>query len=729
MSRLPDPTVPRELLSGVVERVTFHNPDSGFCVLRVKARGPRDLLTVVGHVPSITPGESIQASGVWITDKTHGRQFKAEYLTAVAPTSLEGIERYLASGLVKGIGPHFAKQLVAAFGEDVFEVIETTPARLRDVPGIGGVRAARITEGWQTQRTVREIMVFLHAHGVSTSRAVRIFKTYGADAIALLKENPYRLARDIRGIGFVSADRIAARLGIEKIAAIRLRAGIGYALTSAFDDGHCGLPRAELLERATALLEAPRDDIEDALEHELRGTDIVADMVDGEPCVFLAALHRAERAIATRLRAMAMGTAPWGAIDAERALTWVEERLSMTLAVQQREALRLATRSRLLVVTGGPGVGKTTLMQAILKVLTAKRVRPVLCAPTGRAAKRLGESTGLDARTIHRLLEVDPRTGQFRRDEQRPLECDLVVCDETSMVDVSLMHSLVRAVPAHAALILVGDADQLPSVGPGQVLADTIASGVVPVVRLTEVFRQAAESRIIQAAHRVNAGEMPDLRNAEAQASDFYFVESDDPDDAARKLIQIVAERIPARFGLDPRKDVQVLCPMNRGGLGARALNVALQARLNPPRDLRVERFGHSYGVGDKVMQIENDYDKEVYNGDLGLVSAIDPDQQEMAIDFDGRTVVYDFGELDEIVLAYATTIHKAQGSEYPAVVIPVSTQHYTMLQRNLIYTGLTRGKRLVVLVGQAKALAIAVKGHASKRRWSKLKEWLASPP
>ena len=367
-------------------------------------------------------------------------------------------------------------------------------------------------------------------------------------------------------------------------------------------------------------------------------------------------------------------------------------------------------------------------MQAILRVLTAKRVRPVLCAPTGRAAKRLAESTGIEAKTIHRLLEVDPRTGQFRRGEDRPLDCDLVVCDETSMVDVLLMQALVRAIPPRAALILVGDADQLPSVGPGQILADAIASGALPVVRLTEVFRQAAESRIIQAAHRVNAGQMPDLQRAEGAASDFFFVEADDPEEGARKLIQIVAERIPARFGLDPRRDVQVLCPMNRGGLGARALNVALQARLNPPRDPRVERFGYTYGVGDKVMQIENDYDKEVYNGDLGFVSAIDPDQQELTIEFDGRPVAYDFGELDEVMLAYATTIHKAQGSEYPAVVIPVSTQHYVMLQRNLIYTGLTRGKQLVVLVGQVKALAIAVKDQATRRRWSKLREWLQAP-
>ena len=556
---------------------------------------------------------------------------------------------------------------------------------------------------------------------------MRIFKTYGADAIRLISENPYRLARDIRGIGFKSADQIAQKLGIEKTAMIRARAGIAYALTEAMDEGHCGLPRDELLTMAAALLEVPGEIIETALELELGDGEVIADTVEERPCIFLAGLHRAERAIAGRLRTLATGSLPWPAIDAEKAIPWVETKAAITLAESQREAVRLALQSKLLVITGGPGVGKTTLVNSILKILTVKGVRIALAAPTGRAAKRLSESTGLEAKTIHRLLEADPVHGGFRRREDNTLECDLLVVDETSMIDVPLMHALLKAVPDQSALILVGDVDQLPSVGPGQVLADIIASGVVPVVRLTEVFRQAAESRIIVNAHRINQGLMPEW--VQDPASDFHFIECVDPEDGVAKILQIVRERIPARYGLDPIRDIQVLCPMNRGGLGARSLNIDLQKALNPPGELRVERFGSTFAVGDKAMQVENDYDREVYNGDLGVIRSIDPEASEIVIEFDGRPVTYGFGELDEIVLAYATTIHKSQGSEYPAVVIPLTTQHYPMLQRNLLYTAVTRGKRLVVIVGQRKAMAIAVKGRQTRRRWSKMKEWLDRCP
>jgi exodeoxyribonuclease V alpha subunit len=713
-------------LTGTVERVTFHNEENGFSVLRVQVRGRRDLVTVVGHAAAISPGEFIQATGAWTNDRVHGPQFTAAALTTVAPTTIEGIEKYLGSGLVKGIGAHFARRLVAAFGAAVFDVIERDPARLRSVEGIGPVRAGRITDAWREQKSVREIMVFLHSHGVGTSRAARIFKTYGPDAIALITENPYRLAADIRGIGFLTADRIAATLGIEKTAMVRARAGVGYALAEAMDEGHCGLPLPELNATAARLLEIPEPLIARALELEVEAGTVVADTVEGAPCVFLAGLHAAERVIAARIRQLATGVPPWRAIDADKAVPWVEQRLGITLAASQAEALRLAIRSKFLVVTGGPGVGKTTLVNAILAVLRVRGVRLALCAPTGRAAKRLAETTGVEAKTIHRLLEVDPRSGGFRRQESHPLECSLVVVDETSMVDVPLMHALLRAVPPGAAVILVGDVDQLPSVGPGQVLADVIGSGAVPVVRLTEVFRQASESRIIVNAHRINRGEMPEL-TAGGDVTDFYFSEVDDPEQGAQRLLQIVGERIPARFGLDPVRDVQVLCPMNRGALGARALNVGLQQLLNPSGGPGIERFGSVFSAGDKVMQVENDYDRDVYNGDLGFVSSVDVDAGELVVDFDGREVPYDAGELDRLVLAYATTIHKAQGSEYPAVVIPVSTQHYPMLQRNLVYTGVTRGRRLVVLVGQRKALAIAVAGRQSRRRWSKLREWLAA--
>ena len=713
-----------EVLAGLVDRVTFHNSESGFCVLRVKARGQRDPITVIGHAAMISAGEFVQASGGWINDRTHGVQFRASFLKATAPTMIEGIEKYLGSGMIRGIGPVYAKKLVRAFGDAVFEVIAQEPGRLREVTGIGPKRAERIIAGWAEQRIIREIMLFLHSNGVGTSRAVRIYKTYGADAVQLISENPYRLARDIRGIGFRTADQIAAKLGIEKTALIRVRAGISFALAEAMDDGHCGLPHEDLLALTRELLEVPAELVETALGLELRDGTVIGDDVESRPCIFLAALYRAEREIAAKLKVLKAGKPPWPSIDAGKAIPWVEKRTKLALAESQTEAVDTALASKVLVITGGPGVGKTTLVNSILKILLAKTVTIALCAPTGRAAKRLSESTGIEAKTIHRLLETDPRTGQFRRDENNPLDCDLLVVDETSMVDVPLMRALLRALPDRAALLLVGDVDQLPSVGPGQVLADIIASGAVPVMRLTEVFRQAAESRIIVNAHRINQGLMPDL--ARAESGDFYFVNAADPEEGVRKVLAVVRERIPKRFGLDSIRDVQVLCPMNRGGLGARSLNIELQKALNPPGENRIDRFGWTFCPGDKVMQVENDYDKDVYNGDLGVVSRIATEEGELVADFDGRKITYGFGELDELVLAYATTIHKSQGSEYPAVVIPLTTQHYPMLQRNLVYTGVTRGKRLVVLVGQRKALAIAVKGARTRRRWSKLREWLS---
>ena len=583
-------TAPTEALAGLVERVTYHNAENGFCVLRVKARGHKDMVTVVGHAASIAAGEWVQLSGTWTNDRTHGLQFRAGFLKASPPTTLEGIERYLGSGMIRGIGPAYAGKPVRAFGEAVFDLIEAEPARLREVTGIGPKRASRIVAGWAEQKVIREIMLFLHAHGVGTSRAVRIYKTYGAEAVRVISENPYRLARDIRGIGFRTADLVAGKLGIEPTAMIRVRAGISFALAEATGEGHCGLPLAELTAQTAALIEVPPPLIETALELELAEGDVVADTLEGERCVFLAGLYRAEQGIAERLRALAQGSPPWPAIDADRAIPWVEGRTGLSLAPSQREALALATRSKVLVITGGPGVGKTTLVNSVLRVLRAKGVEVALCAPTGRAAKRLSDSTGMEARTIHRLLETDPKTGGFKRTEERPLDCQLLVVDETSMVDVPLMRALLRALPDEAALLLVGDVDQLPSVGPGQVLADIIGSGALPVVRLTEVFRQAAESQVIVNAHRINEGRMPELRPGEG--SDFFFVDAADPEEGVRKLLTVVKERIPARFGLDPVRDVQVLCPMNRGGLGARSLNIELQKALNPPGELRVERFG-----------------------------------------------------------------------------------------------------------------------------------------
>jgi exodeoxyribonuclease V alpha subunit len=718
---------PKETLAGTVERVTFHNAETGFAVLKVQARGKRDLVTLVGHAPAIGAGEWVTATGIWFTDRQHGLQFKADVLKATPPTGAEGIEKYLASGYMRGIGPAMAKRIVALFGEQTFEIIEASPERLKEVGGIGPKRAERIVRGWAEQKAVREIMIFLHAHGVGTARAVRIFKTYGHEAIRVMTEDPYRLARDIRGIGFRTADAIAMRLGMETTAPQRLRAGVSFALQDATDDGHCALPIADLVKLAQTLLKVDAALIEFAIAEELRrGEEVITDTVGGVRCVFLKGLHAAERVIAERLTERASDRPPWPEIDLAKALPWVEGKTGKVLSPSQAEAVRMVLGSKLAVITGGPGVGKTSTLDTILRILTAKGVRVLLAAPTGRAAKRMTEQTGLEAKTIHRLLEIDPKHGGFSRNEDNPLDCDLLVVDETSMLDVPLMNALTKAVPARAGLLLVGDVDQLPSVGPGQVLADVIASGAVPVARLTEVFRQAAESRIVVNAHRINSGKMPEPRQASAE-TDFYLLDIDEPEEGLTKLVEVVTKRIPRRFGLDPVRDVQVLSPMQRGVLGARNLNQELQRVLNADAPGSVERFGWRFSPGDRVMETQNDYDREVFNGDLGTVARIDEEEGALVVTFDGREVVYPFGELDTLVLAYATTIHKSQGSEYPAVVIPITTQHWTMLARNLLYTGVTRGKQLVVLIGQRKAIGIAVRGGKMKPRWTKLHEWLAA--
>ena len=725
-----------EVLHGQVERVTFHSEESGFCVLRVKVRGHRDLLTIVGNASKISAGEWLHATGKWVNDRKHGHQFKAHFLKSSEPTSLEGIQKYLASGMIKGIGPVYAGKMISAFGERVLEVIDHQPERLQEVPGIGKVRAERITSAWSEQKMIREIMVFLHSNGVGTSMAVRIFKTYGADAVQVMKENPYRLARDIRGIGFRTADDIARNMGIGTTAEIRLRAGLSYALEEARGKGHCGYPRTELIRLSSELLErpeepeVPQDLLEKALDDELTDGHLKADEIDEEPCIFLKVLYHSEKGIANRIFDLMRGARPWFAIQAETAIPWVEERTRLTLADSQRQAVARALKSKVMVITGGPGVGKTTIVNSILKILMAKRVRIALCAPTGRAAKRMSEATGMEAKTIHRLLEVDPAKGGFRKNESSPLDCQLLVVDEISMVDVQLMYALCRALPDNSALLMVGDVDQLPSVGPGRVLADMIQSRKVTVARLTEVFRQAARSRIITSAHLINKGQMPVLAKPDGE-SDFYFWPSEEPEDAVGVILDLVTSRIPSRFGMDPIRDIQVLCPMRRGGVGSQSLNLELQAALNPPGgEVSVQRFGWTFARGDKVMQIQNDYDKNTYNGDIGFIESVDEENTSLQLDFDGRLVEYDWSELDVVVPAYATTIHKSQGSEYPAVVIPVMTQHFTMLQRNLLYTAVTRGRKLVVLVGQQKAIGMAVRNvglmnSSGRQRWTKLCQWL----
>lgn len=715
----PPPDTQPEHLAGSVERVTFHSEETGFCVLRVKVRGHRDLVTVVGSAPSITPGEYIEGTGSWVTDRTHGLQFKTTQLRVVPPSTQEGIERYLGSGMVKGIGPHFARKLVQAFGAEVFEVIEQTPKRLQELDGIGPKRAASVVDAWAAQKVIRDIMVFLHSHGVGTARAVRIYKTYGTDAVARVRQNPYSLALDISGIGFKTADALAQRLGIPREALIRAQAGVRHVLQTFADEGHCAVVQGELIEAATALLEIAEPIITQAITLEVQEERLISETIEGRPCLMLTPLHRAEVGVASTLLHLRQGTPPWGAIDPARAIPWVEAQTQRTLAASQRAAVAQVLTGKVTVITGGPGVGKTTIVTSILQALRAKRMRVLLCAPTGRAAKRLSEATGLEAKTIHRLLEFDPKGAGFLHNATNPLTADLVVIDEVSMVDVVLMHQLLRAIPQEAAVLLVGDVDQLPSVGPGAVLADIIASGSIPTVTLTEIFRQAASSQIIVNAHRINRGQMP--LTPEAGESDFYLITADTPEDIQAKLLRVVTERIPQRFGLDPIRDVQVLTPMNRGGLGARALNGLLQEALNPTAVPRLSKFGWTYAPGDKVIQTVNDYDKDVFNGDIGQVLRVDPDEGEVVIRFDGREVTYDVAELDEIALAYATTVHKSQGSEYPAVVIPLATQHYTMLARNLLYTGVTRGKQLVVLIGQPKACALAVRNVRAMRRLTNL--------
>jgi exodeoxyribonuclease V alpha subunit len=715
----PSSCHPMEHLTGAVERVTFHSAETGFCVLRVKVRGHKDLVTVVGTAATITPGEYIEAAGWWSTDRTHGLQFKTQHLRVVPPSTLEGIEKYLGSGMVQGIGPHFAKKLVRAFGEAVFDVIEQTPERLTELDGIGPKRKQRVVEAWEAQKMIREIMVFLHSHGVGTARSVRIYKTYGNEAIARVRENPYCLALDIHGIGFKTADALAQRLGIPRDAVIRAQAGVRHVLQEFAEDGHCAVHQDELMETAGTLLEIPASTIAQAVEIECQEERLVAEDMDGKPCLFLTPLHRAEVSSAAHLLRLLQSTPPWGAIDPARAIPWVEQRTGRTLSPSQREAVATALHSKVTVITGGPGVGKTTVVTSILQILQAKKMAVLLCAPTGRAAKRLTETTGLEAKTIHRLLEFDPTSMGFVHGHTNPLRADLVVVDEVSMVDVVLMSQLLRAIPDHAAVLLVGDVDQLPSVGPGTVLADIIASGCIPIVTLTEIFRQAATSQIIVNAHRMNQGQLPVMRD-DGQ-SDFYVIRADSPEEIQAKLLRVVTERIPQRFGLHPIRDVQVLTPMNRGSLGARALNGVLQEALNPEATPRVTRFGWTYAPGDKVIQTVNNYEKDVFNGDIGRVTRVDVEAGQVEIDFDGRPVSYDVGELDEVALAYAATVHKSQGSEYPVVVLPLATQHYPMLARNLLYTGVTRGKQLVVVIGQPRAVAIAVRNVRSVQRLTNL--------
>lgn len=715
----------KELLSGIIEIVTYHNRDNGFYVIRVKVTGHRHLVTITGNTQSISAGERIKCQGSWYNDRNHGMQFKADILESLPPDTLEGIEKYLASGLIKGIGTHLAQKLVLTFGDKVFDVIEHKSDLLSTIDGIGKVRAQSICDNWQDQKIIRKIMVFLQSHGIGTARAVKIYKTYGERAIEIVSQNPYQLAKDISGIGFISADKIASNLGIAKNSLARARAGIAHVLLEATSDGHCGLPKAILIEASQKLLEVAKDLVESAIDEEIKLKSLVASTINNTETIFLTSYYVYEHGIAKILLRFTQSPAPLSTVDSGAIIPSVEKELNIQLAESQKVAIHKALETRVMVITGGPGTGKTTLVNALLRTLATKNLSIKLCAPTGRAAKRLSESTGLEATTIHRLLEIDYATyGGFKRNEEYQLSCDYLVIDEASMVDVPLFYSLLKALPLHSGLLLIGDIDQLPSVGAGQVLKDIIDSKIIPTVRLTEIFRQAATSKIITNAHLVNKGILPDMQKSEA-ASDFYFVSAEPGDDIINKIITIIQSWIPKKFNLDPINDIQLLCPMQRGGTGTRSLNAELQKALNPNYSKGVPQFGQVFAIGDKIMQTENNYDKDIYNGDIGIIKEINDQDQEVMINFYNRNVTYDYADLDQITLAYATTIHKSQGSEYKAVIIPITMQSYIMLRRNLIYTAITRGKQLVVLIGQKKALAIAVNGSSTSLRYSKLKEWL----
>ncbi len=723
----PVPGGPDDALSGQVERVTFHNEETGFCIIKVKVQGRKEPVAVLGSLPSVAPGEWITAQGTWEKDRDHGIQLKAHTLKTQPPTSLEGIEKYLGSGMIKGIGPVYATKLVKRFGDKVFDIIENQSKRLQEVEGIGRERRQRIKDAWAEQKVVRDIMLFLHAHGLGTNRAVRIYKSYGVEAIELIRADPYRLARDIHGIGFHSADGVAEKLGLQADSLLRARAALEHLLDQATTEGHCALPRRELLEGAIQLLEVDEGIVAQAFERHLKDERIISEKIEGEEMIFMPLLRDAEERIARQLRRLSEAKEPETPIDVEKAIPWVEEKTGRKLSPSQHEALKIALRSRAVVITGGPGVGKTTLVQSLLKILTAKKLKCILAAPTGRAAQRMAEATGLEASTLHRLLEFQPARGGFQRNASNPLEGDVVVIDEVSMVDVPLMSRLLDALPRKARLILVGDADQLPSVGPGLVLGDIIRSGMIPVVHLKEIFRQTGDSRIISGAHSINRGEIPDIIDA-TKDSDFVFIDREDPEECVATLVSMVRDRLPKHLGVDPIEGIQILSPMHRGSLGIKELNLRLQAALNPKSEYRDEyqAYGNLFRVGDKVIQTSNNYDKEVFNGDIGRIHSMDREEKQVLVSFGTREVIYEFNELDELELAYAITIHKSQGSEFPVVVIPLAMQQYLLLQRNLLYTGVTRGKRMVVLVGQKKALGMAVRNESTRHRHGGLLHRLA---
>jgi exodeoxyribonuclease V alpha subunit len=724
MSPATPSTVNLETLRGLVERVVYHTEETGYCILKVMPEGKREPVSLIGKAPRVVAGEQFEALGKWESTRDYGQQFKAETLKLTRPDSAAGIERYLGSGLIEGIGPAYAKRLLAKFGKRIFDVIENESVKLEDVEGIGRKRRLEIRESWMKQKSVHNIMLFLHQHGISSSRALRIYKTYGDEALSVLNSNPYRLAQDIHGVGFKTADDIAHQMGVAADAPERLRAGLLHVLETAAGRGHCCLPEMLVVQQAVELLRCSEAMILPEVGHLISAAQMERHTLDGQNVLYLPQLRAAEQSVANAIRGLVAQPVEKLLGDdhsIQAAIAMAATQTGKQLAESQQRAVVAALQNRCLIITGGPGVGKTTILHTILTIMRSKEVKVILAAPTGRAAKRLNESTGLEAKTLHRLLECQG-SGEWGRHRGRPLTGDLFVVDECSMIDTPLMAQFLSALPAGAQLLLVGDADQLPSVGPGMVLHDLIRSGKVPCVKLTEIFRQAASSRIITSAHEINRGQIPDLKVA--RDSDFFFIEDTAPEEISRTVVDLMQRRLPARYGFDPLTDIQVLTPMNRHQLGTRALNEQLQAALNPPSELKyeIERFGANFRVGDKVIQTHNNYDKDVFNGDIGHIVSIDTDPLKVCVRFEGgRLVEYEPGELDELQLAYALTIHKSQGSEFPCVIIPLSTQHYILLERSLIYTAVTRARKLVVMVGDPGALRMAVGRQESRKRWTGL--------
>ena len=706
---------PATLLRCVVERITYQNPENGYSVLKVKVKGYNDLVTLVGNLLEVPVGSVLLCRGEWKVDKRYGSQFVAATWEETMPATVYGIEKYLGSGLVKGIGPRFARAIVQRFGTETIDIIETEIERLYEVPNIGRKRVAKIRESWEKQKDIKNVMLFLQGYGVSTAYAAKIYREYGKESIDKVRENPYRLADDIWGIGFKTADGIAAKMGYEKEDPRRCRSGILYTLGQLSDEGHVYAGEEQLVKTAGQLLEAGETAIRDTLAGMLQAEDLILD----KDAIYLPPFYHAECGTSRRLRDLAESTGRSlfdglfdpSSLTAETGIEYDEVQLA---------AIRQAVTSKVMVLTGGPGTGKTTTTQGIIAALKKAGLRVLLAAPTGRAAKRMSEATGMEAKTIHRLLEYNPQDG-YKRNDENPLEGDALIVDECSMIDILLMNNLLKAVPVGMRLVFVGDIDQLPSVGAGNVLRDVIDSQRIPVVRLVRIFRQAQKSRIVMNAHTINQGRFPDTSNG--RDTDFFFMREDDPERAAETIVRLVKERLPRAYRESPDR-IQVLTPMQRGVVGAANLNLLLQQALNPSGP-SLGRGGYTYRQGDRVMQLRNNYAKEVFNGDLGYIREVDTEERMLTVDFDGKKVEYDVTELDELTLAYATTIHKAQGSEYPIVVMPVLMTHFVMLQRNLIYTGITRAKKICVLIGAMKALAYAVRNVSVLKRNTSLRERL----